>query len=100
MPVIETVRYRVKSGVTHEDAIQAWEKSQSFARAQQGFLTRRIAVSGDGEFIDIVEWQTMDDAKRAADRFNPAEFPELMALVEVLDESTMVMTHYEVKGWT
>ena len=100
MPVLETVRYRIKPGITQEAAVQAWQDSQSFARAQRGFLSRKLAVTDDGEFLDLVEWQSMADAKAAAENFNPGKFPELLGLVEVLDESTMVMTHYEVQATT
>ena len=100
MPVLETVRYRTKPGVAVEAAVAAWHNSQSFATAQPGFLSRKIAVTEDGEFLDLVEWQSMAHAKKAAENFNPAKFPELLGLVEVLDESTMVMTHYEVRATT
>ncbi|WP_370228575.1 antibiotic biosynthesis monooxygenase [Cognatishimia sp.] len=100
MPVLETVRYRTKPGIAPERAVQAWQKSQSFAKAQPGFLSRKIAVTEDGEFLDLVEWQCMADAKAAAENFNPAKFPDLMELVDVLDESTMVMTHYDVQATT
>lgn len=100
MPVLETVRYRTKPGVAPEAAVKAWRDSQSFAKAQPGFLSRKIAVTEDGEFLDLVEWRSMADAKAAAENFNPVKFPELMGLVEVLDESTMVMTHYEVQATT
>ena len=98
MSVIETVRYRVKAGVTKEEALAAWQASQPFARAQEGFLSRRLAVTGDGEFLDLVEWETMDAAQKAAANFDPGKHPELLALVQVLDESTMVMSHYEELG--
>lgn len=98
MPVLETVRYRLKPGISTDAAVKAWQDSQSFAHAQPGFLSRKIAVTSDGEFLDLVEWQSMAHAKAAAEQFNPAAFPELLGLVEVLDESTMVMTHYEVQA--
>ncbi|SMX26691.1 hypothetical protein TRP8649_00776 [Pelagimonas phthalicica] len=100
MSVLETVRYRLKPDATPEAAIKAWEKSQSFARAQDGFLSRKLAVTGEGDWLDLVEWRDMTCAKAAGAAFNPANFPELMDLVTVLDESSMVMSHYEVKGET
>lgn len=100
MSVIETVRYRLKKGTTTEEALAAWEESQSFARAQNGFLGRKIAVTEEGEFLDHVEWVSMDDAKAAATNFDPGKYPELLGLVKVLDESSMVMTHYVVLGST
>ena len=100
MSVIETVRYRLKDGATTEEAVAAWEESQSFARAQKGFLSRKIAVTAEGEFLDHVEWASMDDAKAASANFDPGKYPELLGLMKVLDESSMTMTHYEVMGDT
>ncbi|WP_299421567.1 hypothetical protein [uncultured Shimia sp.] len=98
MSVIEIVRYRLKSGTTTEQAVAAWEKSQSFAKAQTGFLGRRIAVTQDGDWIDEVEWATMEDAQKAGKAFDPARYPELLDLVAILDTSAMTMTHYTVQA--
>lgn len=98
MSVIETVRYRLKEGATLAEALAAWEESQSFARAQKGFLARKLAVTAEGEFLDHVEWASMEDAKTAAANFDPSKYPELLGLVKVLDESSMTMTHYKVLG--
>lgn len=100
MPVIETVRYRLKEGISTDQAVSAWEESQSFAKAQKGFLGRKIAVNEEGEFLDLVEWVSMADAKAASANFDPGKFPELLGLVQALDESSMVMTHYTVTGST
>ncbi len=94
MTVIETVRYNVKPGVTTEQAIAAWHKSQSFARAQPGFLGRRLLVSEDGQWLDMVEWDTMENAKAAGAAFDPGKYPDLLDLVTVLAEETMEMRHY------
>lgn len=96
MSVTEIVRYRLKSGATKEQAVAAWEKSQSFAKAQTGFLGRRIAVTEEGDWIDEVEWASMEDATMAGQAFNPANYPELLDLVAVLD--TTSMTHYTVQA--
>lgn len=98
MTIIETVRYKVKDGVSRDQALEAWEDSQSFALSQKGFIRRKLAVTENGEFIDHVEWASMEDAKAAAANFDPSKHPELLGLVQVLDESSMVMTHYEILG--
>ncbi|GAA6208883.1 hypothetical protein NBRC116601_21760 [Cognatishimia sp. WU-CL00825] len=98
MSVIETVRYRLKDGATTDEAVAAWHASQSFARAQAGFLSRKIAVTEDGDFLDHVEWENMQAAKAAAASFDPAKYPELLGLMKVLDETSMSMTYYTVMG--
>ncbi|NKW91546.1 hypothetical protein HGD87_03300 [Rhodobacteraceae bacterium R_SAG9] len=100
MSVIEIVRYRLKAEATSNQAVAAWEKSQSFAKAQPGFIGRRIATTTDGEWIDEVEWESLEDAHAAASAFSPETYPELMDLMAVLDQSSMSMTHYTIKGST
>ncbi|MFY0659738.1 MAG: hypothetical protein JXR15_04535 [Shimia sp.] len=100
MSVIEIVRYRLKSEATSDQAVTAWEKSQSFAKAQPGFIGRRIASTAEGEWIDEVEWESLEHAHAAASAFNPETYPELMDLMAVLDQSSMSMTHYTIKGST
>lgn len=100
MSVIEIVRYRLKAEATPDQAVAAWEKSQSFAKAQPGFLHRRIATTEDGEWIDEVEWESLEHAQAAASAFNPETYPELIDLLEVLDQSSMSMTHFTIQGST
>lgn len=99
MPVLETVRYRLKEGATQQEAIKAWQDSQAWALEQPGFLSRKLAVTEDGEMLDHVEWQDMATAKAAFANFNP-ELPALQGLLVVLEESSMVMNHYEVLAET
>ncbi len=100
MSVIEIVRYRLTATAKPEQAVAAWEKSQSFAKAQPGFVRRRIATTAEGEWIDEVEWETLEHAHAAAAAFDPETYPELMDLMAVLDQSSMSMTHYTIKGST
>lgn len=100
MSVIEIVRYRLKPEATPNEAVAAWEKSQSFAKAQPGFISRRIATTSDGDWIDEVEWESLEHAHAAASAFNPETYPELMDLMAVLDQSSMSMTHYAIQGST
>ena len=98
MSVIEIVRYRLNEGVLPEAAVAAWEKSQSFAAAQAGFVRRRVAVTAEGDWIDEVEWETLKDAHAASAAFDSEAHPELMDLIAVLDQSSMSMSHYTIKG--
>ncbi|SMP07018.1 hypothetical protein [Shimia sagamensis] len=100
MSVIEIVRYRLNATAKPEQAVAAWEKSQSFAKAQPGFVRRRIATTAEGDWIDEVEWESLEHAHAAAATFDPETYPELMDLMAVLDQSSMSMTHYTIKGST
>ncbi|MBO9476234.1 hypothetical protein J7382_01685 [Shimia sp. R11_0] len=98
MSVIEIVRFRLNAGVTSTQATAAWEKSQSFVQSQPGFLRRRLATTSDGEWLDEVEWESLDHAHAASAAFDPEAHPELMDLVAILDQTSMTMTHYTIQG--
>ncbi len=98
MSVLEIVRYRVKDGVTPDQALAAWHKSQSFATAQPGFVSRKLAHTEDGTFADIVEWKDMASALAVLEEFKVDKHPQLADLVAVLDESTIEIQHFTVTG--
>ncbi|MBO9464317.1 hypothetical protein J7443_03670 [Tropicibacter sp. R15_0] len=98
MSVLEIVRYRVKEGVTPEQATAAWEKSQSFALAQPGFVSRKLAHTEDGVFVDIVEWVDMAAAKAVLEEFKVDKYPQLGDLVAILDDETIEIQHFTVLG--
>ncbi len=100
MSVIETVRYQLKDGATKEDQV-----FKAIGQTLDGddlpkLEGRKIAVTDSGEFLDFVEWVSMEDAKAASANFDPAKYPELLGLVKVLDETSMVMSHYTVMAST
>ena len=100
MNVIETVRFALTQGTSEQAAVAAWSGSLAFAKAQPGFISRRFAIGDDGTCIDEVTWADMDSANAATAAFNPEAYPELGALMSIIDMTTMEMTHHTVKGHT
>ncbi len=98
MSVIETVRFNLTKGTSEETALAAWEGTLGFAKAQPGFLSRRFAIGEDGACVDEVNWTDMASAKAATAAFDPEQYPELGALMAIIDMKTMQMTHHTVKG--
>ncbi|SFK90288.1 antibiotic biosynthesis monooxygenase family protein [Shimia haliotis] len=98
MSVLEIVRYRVKEGVTPEAALSAWEKSQSFANQQAGFVSRKLAHTKDGTFADVTEWASMEAAMKVMEEFKVDKYPELADLVAVLDQDSVEIQHFTITG--
>lgn len=96
MPVIEIVEFKANPTATAEQVRAAWAGSQSFATAQRGYLNRWLLQNADGAWIDQTLWQDMDCAKAAFDAFNPETYPELGALLQVIDTPTLVMRNFEL----
>jgi hypothetical protein len=62
--IIEVVRFKTKAGVS-EDALLAASRigTREFFAKQPGFLNREMARSREGEWVDIVHWQSMQAAE-------------------------------------
>ncbi len=98
MSVLEIVRYRVKEGITPEAALAAWEKSQSFANKQAGFVSRKLAHTEEGIFADVTEWASMEAAMKVMEEFKVDKYPELADLISILDQDSIEIQHFTVTG--
>jgi hypothetical protein len=65
---------------------------QTFVTAQPGFVSRRAFVSGDGAFVDLVEWADRASAEAAAQAIGTT--PSLAAAMAAIDGSSVQMGHY------
>lgn len=62
----DIIRYRLKDGVTQEDLLDAaGEILESWMKKQVGFISWQINTSEDGEYTDIVQWESEEAAKKA-----------------------------------
>ena len=92
--VIEMVLFRTKEGVELENAKTELKKCNDFLVEQKGFISRKISISDDGQFLDIVFWTDMDAAKTAAEK--SCQNPELLKIFSIIDENTQIFKHFEI----
>ena len=92
--VIEMVLFRTNEGVTSEEAKSKLMNVNKFLVNQEGFISRKISVSDDGEFLDIVYWADMNSATAAAN--NLMKDPEICKNFSIIDEETQVFKHFEI----
>lgn len=89
--VIEVVRFRTNDGVSESAFAKSAETVNEFLKKCPGFVARRLSRADDGEWIDHVEWETMDAAKQASDAFMKRS--DLAEFVTAIDEGSVVMRH-------
>lgn len=96
MKVIELVTFSLRPDTTDREFLEAVEESNKFLRLQPGFLSRHISKHQDGvSWMDLVFWQTMNQALTAAAKFNASEYTS--AFNALLLEDTVNVSHFEIQ---
>lgn len=87
MTITEVVFYQIKADRI-ANYVTISQIADSFLQERKGFLSRTVKQDSHDKslFLDIVEWQTMDDALHAmeASQKEPALFPFFEAFKEVI----------------
>ena len=90
---LEIVTFRLKPGTEAGFVANNGIMTDWVAR-QPGFLSRQLGRREDGTWVDIVRWQSMEQARAAADRIM-AEIGGSDA-VQAIDLASVDMSHAEV----
>ena len=64
-PVLELVIFKLNPGVTNEQCLKALEATTADLQRQPGFVRREVRRDSDGTWVDMVYWQTRDEALAA-----------------------------------
>ena len=91
---VEIVQFKLKAGI---DASTGKEKLLQLNQCVQhfdGFIERKLTVNEAGEWMDIVYWTSKQAAMNAAELV--AKDPKALESFAVIDESTMVMNHFNL----
>ncbi len=93
--VIELAQFKAKSGVSDGEILAASQEAHDgFLAKQKGYVSRELLKSSEGEWVDIVHWETMEDAQAAMNSF--MDHPSTKKFGEVIDPSSIKMMHLEL----
>lgn len=93
--VVELAQFKAKQGVSDDEVLAASQEAHDgFLAEQKGYVNRELLKSDEGEWVDIVHWETMEDAQAAMQNFTGN--PSTKKFVEVIDNSSIKMMHLEV----
>lgn len=93
--IIEVAQFKTKSGVSDAEVLAATQEGHtSFLSKQKGYVSRELAKSSEGEWVDIVYWETLADAE--ADEKAFLEAPSTQKFLAMIDLSSMKMVRWEV----
>jgi hypothetical protein len=90
-PVMEIVSFRLNTGVTDAAFLAAAEQTRVMVAAQPGFVRRSLLRDRDGVWTDMIVWQSLPNAKAAADIV--VADPSFAAFGAAIDMSTLQMNH-------
>jgi hypothetical protein len=97
-PVLEVVIYKTLPGTAEADVLAASDAAQRWLERQPGYLHRETAQTGDGTWLDLVHWATMEQALAAANAFGHQ--PEAAAFEPFTDGPTVQMLHlHQVRNY-
>ena len=91
---MEVVTFKPKEGVSNEQLMEAMRSTNAIVKNFDGFLSRSIAIDQQGGFIDVVHWESLSQALRAAQQVQ--EIPEVMEHFALIDPKSIKMSHFEV----
>jgi hypothetical protein len=92
--VVEFVSFKLREGVSEHQFLEASDKCNvGFLSLQKGYIDRKL-LKNDDTWADLVLWETMEDAKSAAD----TAFQNLAAksYFECIDENNCDMQHLAI----
>ncbi len=91
---IEVVKFKLKEGITHAQGERKLLQLDECIKHFEGFIERNLSSNEDGEWVDIVYWETLQQALAAAEQ--ASKDPKALESFAVIDESTIVMQHYNL----
>lgn len=89
--VVEVVSFSLAAGGLPSAFLAANEKLNAWLRVQSGFISRTLSLGEDGAWLDVVQWQSMKDAKRAGEKIM-SELGDSDCM-RMIDPGTVKMSH-------
>jgi hypothetical protein len=92
--VLELVVFKLVVGVSREQFLGTVDAVSTWAKEQPGFVSRELSHDADGDrWIDVVWWETIQDARAAAEKaWTSASCAPMFALIS---EEGSLMLHGE-----
>jgi hypothetical protein len=95
MSTIETIRFKLLDGITHEDFQRRNRTVETeYMQMRPGFKSRQTALSAEGEYLVQVHWATVEDADATIGAFFGA--PQTQDFLAAVDKSTVASGRYQL----
>jgi hypothetical protein len=84
---------RLKAGVSESAFLKVAEAIMPDVIAMDGFVSRQLLKSADGQWVEMIYWRSMADAERAAKAFEA--LPSGQAMIDVVDLTSLTVLFAE-----
>lgn len=91
---IELVLFKKKDEYTNEQVIQAANGMNAVMENYDGYVSRKLAVTEDGQWMDLVYWIDLENAKKASKNILENKLGE--TYFKMIDDTTMDFIHLDV----
>ena len=96
--IVEITQLKLVKGADPQSFIIAAEKAQGFLEKQSGYIDRELLKVADDQWLDLLHWRTLVDAKRAGKGM--LRDPACRDFVRMIDPASVKMMLVEsVKTW-
>jgi quinol monooxygenase YgiN len=89
---VEIVHFKVKAGTNEQEFLKASAGMVQELSKLPGFLDRELLKGENGQWTDIVHWETMEHALKATD--DVMRLPLCLAYFGHIDDTTLQMMHF------
>jgi hypothetical protein len=91
-PAVEVVQFKLAGGVDEKAFLEASDAMMPELGKLSGFITREL-LKGEDEWMDIVHWNSLDEARQAAAKV--MSIPACLRFFEMIDQSGLKVSHLE-----
>ena len=92
--VLELVLFKLNEGVSPEQFLGTVDAVSAWISTQPGFVSRELSYDREGDrWIDVVRWETIEDAHAAAELAMTSE--ACAPMFSLIDMESTLMVHGE-----
>jgi hypothetical protein len=89
--VVEVVLFKLNEGVTVETFVASAAVTEEKVRQYSGFIKRQLSQGEDGQWLDLLWWESLEEAHQAAE--NIMQDTSCVPFMQAINPDTMQMFH-------
>ena len=95
MTITEFIRYKLREDTKTDDFLKAAEKMIPELKTQKGLIDWQLCKEENGNWIEILHWKSLDEAKTAAKAV--LKLSSVQSFIKFIDKPTTENTYFETE---